>query len=267
MLLIAIAFIGGVFTILSPCILPVVPFVFARNDRPFLSERLPLLLGLAGTFALVTCLGSAGIAGAFALSQYGRYLALGLLATFGTSLLFPGIATRLMRPLSRVADTLMAQSQGKSASGKVISAVLIGVATGLLWAPCAGPILGAVLSGAAIHGTSWETAASLVAYGLGAACSLAIVMNIGKRATDRLKRSLGLSEHLRKFTGALVLLAVGAVATGVDVPILAAARGLPTDSVEGKLVKLIAPRPSASRSACVQNESCLQPAAVAAVQS
>ena len=50
MSLIVIALLGGVFTVLSPCILPVVPFVFARSDRPFITDRLPLLIGLAGTF-------------------------------------------------------------------------------------------------------------------------------------------------------------------------------------------------------------------------
>jgi cytochrome c biogenesis protein CcdA len=51
MILFLIVFLGGVLTILSPCILPVLPFVFARSDRGFLTSGLPMLLGMASTFA------------------------------------------------------------------------------------------------------------------------------------------------------------------------------------------------------------------------
>ena len=53
MLLYLLAFVGGVLTIVSPCILPVLPFVFSRADQPFRRSGLPLLLGMGGTFALV----------------------------------------------------------------------------------------------------------------------------------------------------------------------------------------------------------------------
>jgi hypothetical protein len=56
MLLFVVAYLGGVLTILSPCILPVLPFVFARGDQPFLKSGLPLLLGMALTFAGVASL-------------------------------------------------------------------------------------------------------------------------------------------------------------------------------------------------------------------
>ena len=60
MLLFALAYLGGILTILSPCILPVLPFVFARADRPFLRNGLPLLAGMALTFALIATLAAIG---------------------------------------------------------------------------------------------------------------------------------------------------------------------------------------------------------------
>src|SRR5256885_758508 len=60
MLLIALAYLGGVLTIVSPCILPVLPFVFARADQPFAKSGLPLLAGMALTFALVASLAAVG---------------------------------------------------------------------------------------------------------------------------------------------------------------------------------------------------------------
>jgi cytochrome c biogenesis protein CcdA len=60
MFLILAAYLGGVLTILSPCILPVLPFVFARSDQPFARSGLPILLGMAITFALVASLAAVG---------------------------------------------------------------------------------------------------------------------------------------------------------------------------------------------------------------
>ena len=76
MLLALLAYLGGVLTILSPCILPVLPFVFARSDRPFLQSGLPLLIGMAATFALIARVteparvgGVTGLVGAFVLGR------------------------------------------------------------------------------------------------------------------------------------------------------------------------------------------------------
>jgi cytochrome c biogenesis protein CcdA/thiol-disulfide isomerase/thioredoxin len=239
MLLIVIAFLGGVLTILSPCILPVVPFVFARSDRPFVTGRLPLLLGLALSFALVTSVGLAGLSGATQLSHYGRWVSLGLFAVFGASLLFPGISTRLSRPLSEIGNRFANFSHARDARFQVGSALLLGVATGLLWAPCAGPILGLILTGAALHGATWQTAAALTAYALGAATSLAVVCGLGKQALDALKRSLGLGEHVRRVMGALVLLSVTAIAFGFDTQALAHLPSASTTGVESRLAGLL----------------------------
>ena len=60
MVLFALVYFGGVLTIVSPCILPVLPFVFARADRPFVRSGLPLLVGMAATFAAVATLAAVG---------------------------------------------------------------------------------------------------------------------------------------------------------------------------------------------------------------
>ncbi|MGB7038363.1 MAG: cytochrome c biogenesis protein DipZ, partial [Xanthobacteraceae bacterium] len=83
MTLVVLAYLGGVLTIISPCILPVLPFVFARADRPFATTGLPMLAGMTVTFAAVATL--AAVAGGWAVSanQYGRTAAIVLLALFG----------------------------------------------------------------------------------------------------------------------------------------------------------------------------------------
>ena len=172
MLILLLAYLGGVLTILSPCILPVLPFVFSRTGQRFTRSGLPLLAGMALTFALVATLASVGGAWVVSANQYGRWLALALLALFGLALLLPRLAERLAHPLVRAGDRLSQPGRdGREAS--VWASLLLGVATGLLWAPCAGPILGLVLTGAALQGANLGSTALLLAYALGAATSLA----------------------------------------------------------------------------------------------
>jgi cytochrome c biogenesis protein CcdA len=142
MLLFVLAYLGGVLTIVSPCILPVIPFVLARADRPFLRNGLPMLVGMALAFAVVATLAS--VAGGWVVSanQYGRIAALALLAVFGVTLLFPELADRLMRPLVAVGARL--SQSADHADGSLWAPLLLGVATGFLWAPCAGPVLGLI---------------------------------------------------------------------------------------------------------------------------
>src|SRR3954465_6684140 len=143
MLLIILAYLGGALTILSPCILPVLPFVFARTGQPFVRSGLPLLAGMALTFALVATLAAVGGGWVVQANQYGRWLALGLMAFFGVTLMLPHLADRLTKPLVALGDKLSNKAQADNGAGSgARSSFLLGVATGLLWAPCAGPVLG-----------------------------------------------------------------------------------------------------------------------------
>ncbi|RBJ67034.1 cytochrome c biogenesis protein DipZ, partial [Pseudomonas sp. MWU12-2534b] len=99
MWLLLLAYLGGVLTIVSPCILPVLPFVFARTGQPFIKSGLPLLAGMALTFALVATLAAVGGGWVVQVNQYGRWLALLFVALFGLTLLLPRLADRLPRPL------------------------------------------------------------------------------------------------------------------------------------------------------------------------
>src|ERR1700722_11363308 len=98
MILLLLVFLGGVLTILSPCILPVLPFVFARSDRRFLTSGLPMLMGMAVTFAGIATLAAVGGAWAVRINQYGRLFALVLLSAFAATLLSRHLADWLARP-------------------------------------------------------------------------------------------------------------------------------------------------------------------------
>ena len=89
MLLFLLAYLGGVLTILSPCILPVLPFVFARADQSFMRSRLPLLAGMVLTFAVFATLAAVGGGWVVKANEYGRWLAIALIVLFGLALIFP----------------------------------------------------------------------------------------------------------------------------------------------------------------------------------
>src|SRR5665213_3366981 len=202
MTLAVLVFFGGMLTILSPCILPVLPFVFARAEQPFVKSGLPLLAGMALTFAGVATLAAVGGSWAVHINQYGRVAALILLTAFALTLLSRRLADWLARPFIALGNRL---TQGGTASGSqtgVFRSLVLGVATGLLWAPCAGPILGLVLTGAALSGPNAHTTLLLFAYAAGAAASLALALLAGGRLFSALKKGLGTGEWIRRGLGA-----------------------------------------------------------------
>src|SRR5580698_3546361 len=218
MIVLILSYLGGVLTIVSPCILPVLPFVFARADRPFVSSGLPLLAGMAATFAVVATLAAVGGGWVVEANQYGRIAAIALLAVFGVTLLFPALSDRMTRPLVALGARLSQSADRASGSGgsTMLPSLLLGVATGLLWAPCAGPVLGLILTGAALHGANLQTSLLLVAYAAGAATSLALALLVGGRVFTAMKRSLGIGQWVRRGLGAAVLVAVVAIMLGAD---------------------------------------------------
>jgi cytochrome c biogenesis protein CcdA/thiol-disulfide isomerase/thioredoxin len=250
MILFLLAYLGGVLTIVSPCILPVLPFVFARSDRPFVSSGLPTLIGMAATFAAVATLAAVGGGWAVQANEYGRYAALALLALLGITLLFPALSDRLTRPVvalgSRLSET--ADRHAGANGSSVLPSLLLGVATGLLWAPCAGPVLGLILTGAALEGANVETSLLLVAYAAGAATSLALALVIGGRVFAAMKRSLGAGEWIRRGLGAAVLAGVLVIALGLDTRFLTQVSLASTAPLEQGLVDKLHPAPSAQPS-------------------
>jgi cytochrome c biogenesis protein CcdA/thiol-disulfide isomerase/thioredoxin len=236
MLLVLVAYLGGVLTIVSPCILPVLPFVFARANRSFWRSSVPMLAGMAVTFAGVASLAAVGGGWAVQANQAGRWAAMILLAFFGLTLLFPTLADRAMQPLVRLGGRLSERAEGEQRDS-IGASLLLGVATGLLWAPCAGPILGLILTGAALNGASASTTLLLLAYALGAATSLALALLIGGRVFKAMKRSLGAGQWVRRGLGLFVLLGVGAIALGLDTTTLARLSTAQTDAIERTIAR------------------------------
>jgi len=227
-----IAFLGGIVTVLSPCILPVVPFLFARADRS-VSSVLLTLLGLSLTFALVSSLAVVSSDWVVTANGIGRQLALVTLVLFALSLLSAKIGHWLTWPLVTLGNRLDPATRrlsGPSAS------LLIGVATGLLWAPCAGPILGIILTGAMLQGPSAQTSLLLLAYGLGSAVSLGALIFAGRGLVAKMKLSLPVTAWLRRGAGLAALVVAVTIASGSQSQLLAGTSSQGAAAVEQGLL-------------------------------
>lgn len=212
MMSLPIAFFGGMLTLLSPCTLPVIPLIFA-NLRGKRSHLLLLLGGMVLMFTGMSLLVTLASSGIVSLTLAGRWLALIFLALVGLSLLSQRVAQRLASPLVALGNRINDRSY-RHAGG--FSALLAGLAIGLLWAPCAGPVLGAILSFAFLNGQSVTTGLLLAAYGSGCALMLALLWWLGSKLVARLHRGLAFSQRLRQLAGGAILASVTLIASGAD---------------------------------------------------
>ncbi|NDJ58733.1 redoxin domain-containing protein [Enterobacteriaceae bacterium 4M9] len=205
-----IAWLGGMLSLLSPCTLPVIPLLFAsvQGRRRHL---LALFSGMALMFMLVAILALAGGAWAVRASAVGRVLALVLMGIMGLSLLSERVALWVMRPVVWLGNRLDERSRQY---GGWLASLLAGTALGLLWAPCAGPVLGAILATAMLHGASGQVGLLLLAYGGGAASVLALLWYSGDALLATLRARMGLTVRLRQAAGILALGAVALIASG-----------------------------------------------------
>jgi cytochrome c biogenesis protein CcdA/thiol-disulfide isomerase/thioredoxin len=235
MLLLALSYLGGFLTILSPCILPVLPFVFAKADQPFYKSGLPLLAGMAVTFTGASLLAVAGGAWVAQANEFGRGLALTLLTLFALSLIFPIYLETLLAPLTRLGVSLNSSNKGTSTP---THSFFIGIATGFLWAPCAGPILGLILTGAASQGSTTAAASFLFAYALGAGSSLALALLAGAKVFGKMKKYLKAEGYVKKAIGVLVLLGVVSIAFNLDRTILTKISRFQTENIEQSLLQM-----------------------------
>ncbi|KII36664.1 cytochrome c biogenesis protein DipZ [Pseudomonas fluorescens] len=228
-----IAFLGGLLTVLSPCILPVVPFLFAGAQR----NRTSILLTLGGmalTFALISSLAVVSSEWVIQASNSGRYVALIVMSVFALSLISARVGDWLTRPFVMLGNRLDPDARKKAGP---MGSIMLGVATGLLWAPCAGPILGVILTGAMLQGANAQTSLLLLAYGAGSALSLGTLIFTGRGLVNRLKPSIPFTGWLRRGAGVAVLATAAVIATGLDKTLLANTSSEGVASVEKSVLE------------------------------
>ena len=204
------AFLAGMLTLLSPCTLPVIPFVFA-SVRGRKGQLLALLGGMVIMFTSVALLAAVASQWVTRVTAAGRWIALLFLTLTALTLLSSRIAQFITRPFVAMGNQLNSASSRNSG---LLAALLAGVATGLLWSPCAGPVLGAILSLAVVAKNPVSIGLLLAAYGSGAAVMLGLIWLAGRSLVTRLRPGLAFTTRLRQGAGVLMLASVALIGSG-----------------------------------------------------
>jgi cytochrome c biogenesis protein CcdA/thiol-disulfide isomerase/thioredoxin len=184
-LLILFGFVAGAGTAVSPCILPVLPIALSAGATGGRRRPLGIVVGLAlsftfATVALVYVIAALGLPGDLL-----RKLAIGVLLAFGISLMVPSLAARIEAAMSRFAGR--AGVAGRSGNG-FWSGTAVGASLGLVYAPCAGPILAGVITVSASQPFTAGRLAVALSYGAGSAFALYFLMLGGRRLVAPLTR-------------------------------------------------------------------------------
>lgn len=209
--LLLFAFLAGVATVLSPCVLPVLPVILAGTGGGGALRPLGIVAGFAASFTAFTMALSAAIAALGVPPDALRYAAAALIVAWGAVLVVPRLQAAFARLASRLAPA-RAAAPGKG----FFSGVALGAGLGLVWTPCAGPIMASTIALAATRGA--DAGAFLIAgsYSLGAALPMLAVMAGGRALIARFPALTRRSGAIQRAFGVLMLLSGLAIVTGLD---------------------------------------------------
>jgi cytochrome c biogenesis protein CcdA/thiol-disulfide isomerase/thioredoxin len=203
--LLGIAFLAGLITAISPCVLPVLPILLAGGA----SGRRPygIILGLVASFSVFTVIG-ASLLDALGLPQdFLRNLAIALLLLLAATLLFPQVAALAERPF-----LFLGRRRPRTESNGVV----LGLSLGLVFVPCAGPVLAAVSALSATGGGGLETFFVALAYATGAALPMLAIAAGSRRLTQGVGFLRRHAETTRRAAGAVIGATALAIALGAD---------------------------------------------------
>jgi cytochrome c biogenesis protein CcdA/thiol-disulfide isomerase/thioredoxin len=204
-LLVLFAFLAGAGTAISPCVLPVLPALLSAGATGGRRRPVGIVLGLAITFT-VTIVGLATVVDGVGLGDSAtRDIAIVVLLVFGLAVAMPAVAARLEAPLSR-----LARFGPKNVGHGFWSGVLVGAALGFVYAPCAGPILAAVVS---VGAASGRTVSVGLAYAAGSAVVLLVLALAGRALISRVPRG----PSLQRVLGGVMIATAIAMAFQVDI--------------------------------------------------
>jgi cytochrome c biogenesis protein CcdA/thiol-disulfide isomerase/thioredoxin len=202
--LVLIGFLGGLITGISPCILPVLPVVLFSG-----ASRAPyrVIAGLVLSFSLVTLAGTVVLQQLHLPPDVIRWAGLLALTAIGLGLIFPGVERLLERPFTRIPQRDIAGSR---------KGFGLGLALGVLYAPCAGPVLAAIVVAGATGRVGLDTVVLTVSFAVGIALPLLLFALGGHRVAERVKAFQHRHRQIRVAGGVVML--VAAVALALNLP-------------------------------------------------
>ncbi|MFT3863513.1 MAG: cytochrome c biogenesis protein DipZ [Solirubrobacterales bacterium] len=209
LLLILFGFVAGAATAVSPCVVPVLPIALSAGATGGRRRPLGVVAGLVvsftfALFALVYVISALGLP-----NELLRDIAIVVLAGFGIVLLIPSLAARVEAFAQRLAPRIGVKNEGDG----FWSGLGLGLSLGVLYAPCAGPILAGVLTYSASQSFSAGRLAVVVAYAIGSAIVLYLLMLGGRKLTSRIARR---SVYFQMAMGLVMVIVAFAMWQGYD---------------------------------------------------
>ncbi len=226
----AFAVTAGILTILSPCVLPVVPLLVGATadrepgtepSRAHARRRVAgVILGFGATFVAITVLLASTLAALGITTTQLRLLAALVLVAFGATLVVPALGRAVERWVARVRP-----ARSASVRPGFAGAVALGAMIGLVWSPCVGPLMATVIAASVIDGPTGGLVLVATAYVIGASIPLALVALAGRRVIAGLGSGEARQRLVRAF-GAVAMASGLLIVTGLDVPFQSAITAL-----------------------------------------
>jgi cytochrome c biogenesis protein CcdA/thiol-disulfide isomerase/thioredoxin len=226
--LLPVAFLGGLITGLSPCIVPVLPVVVAggstatNRSRPFL-----IIAGLVVSFSFTELVGSTVLSAIGLPQNFLFWFGIALLLLLAAGLLVPTIGHWIELPFNRLGASRYATTGG---------GFVLGLSLGLVFIPCAGPVLAAISVAAANHRIGVSSISVTLAYALGATIPLLVLALLAQRTTTGWRRLRPHVTGVRRVAGAVLAITTLAIAFGFLDPLQRAVPGYTSaleDHIEG----------------------------------
>lgn len=233
-LLYIFTFLAGVVTVLSPCVLPVLPAILSAGIGKGRYRPLGVIIGLMASFAFFTLTLSFFVHLLGISANALRYAAIIIIGLFGVVMFFPYLSDRFAQATSFIGNlgaNIQVQTRGKSTGFG--SGLLLGSALGLVWTPCAGPILAAVTTLVATQKVTLQIILLTLTYSLGTGVPLFLIAYGGNRALNKFPCLARHTEDIKKLFGCLMILTAIGLAFNLEVALQQfAIKYIPTFQIE-----------------------------------
>jgi len=207
------AFLAGVITVLSPCVLPLLPVILATAAQEGRARPVGVVAGFVGSFTLATLTLSFLVRSLGLSPDLNRLLAAVILILLGLVLTVPVLHEAFERRASGLVSRMPAGRRQSSGFG---GGLAVGAGLGLAWSPCVGPIMASVITLALNQQVDAGAVLVTLAFSLGTALPMAAIMLGGRKLVTRLRWFQANATRIQRVLGVLIVLTGIAILLGWD---------------------------------------------------